>query len=192
MLIQTAQYRKLMFVVWIYQVVSSPNLPTKPILHFSCFGFHTSELKRIWQTLQEIIGLFVFTIGGPKVCVITAFWTGSIWGEKTQRLHQRFSSTWEIQTAAFLQSAERWKVQLSKRGQARKLLKKKYRWMIEGAAEAGMMLGHIKEKVWIEEWATIDVDRKVRVFSEAAGAAACSWILGCSSNALFHAWFRWA
>ena len=55
--------------------------------------FFTSELKRIWQTLQEMIGRFVFIIGGPKVCVITAFWTGSIWGETSQRSHQRLSST---------------------------------------------------------------------------------------------------
>lgn len=62
-------------------------------LHLSYISSHTSELKRIWHTLQEMIGRFVFTMGGPKVCVITAFWTGSIWGETTQRSHQRFSNT---------------------------------------------------------------------------------------------------
>lgn len=39
----------------------------------------TSELKRIWQTLQEMMGRLVFITGGPKVWFITAFCTGSIW-----------------------------------------------------------------------------------------------------------------
>lgn len=39
----------------------------------------TSELKRIWQTLQEMMGRLVFIMGGPKVWFITAFCTGSIW-----------------------------------------------------------------------------------------------------------------
>ena len=42
----------------------------------------TSELKRIWHTLQEMMGLLVFITAGPKVWFSTAFWTGSIcWGD---------------------------------------------------------------------------------------------------------------
>lgn len=50
------------------------------------------------------------------------------------------------------------------------------------------MTGEEKEKNGIEEWAVIDVDRRVCVFSAAAGAAVCAWILGCCSNVLIHAW----
>lgn len=104
------------------------QLVWKQILHLKYLRFHTSELKRIWQTLQEMIGRFVFTIGGPKVCVITAFWTGSIWGQTTQRSHQRFSNTggaWEGSASVFL-TAVQWswmrekgvkvKVQVNDRG----------------------------------------------------------------------------
>lgn len=49
----------------------------------------TSELNRIWQTLQDMMGRLVLTSGTPKVWLITAFWTGSIWstekGEKEVR-----------------------------------------------------------------------------------------------------------
>lgn len=62
---------------------------------FSCaycsFGF-TAELKRIWQTLQEMIGRFVLTRGTPKVWLITAFCTGSIWGRRKNRARK----TWWI------------------------------------------------------------------------------------------------
>lgn len=36
----------------------------------------------------------------------------------------------------------------------------------------------------------IDVDRRVCVFSAAAGAAVCAGVLGCRSNALIHAGVR--
>lgn len=39
----------------------------------------TSELKRIWQTLQEMTGRLAFINGTPKVWLIAAFCTGSIW-----------------------------------------------------------------------------------------------------------------
>lgn len=42
------------------------------------FGPSTSELKRIWQTLQEMTGRLVLINGTPKVWLMTAFCTGSI------------------------------------------------------------------------------------------------------------------
>lgn len=44
----------------------------------------------------------------------------------------------------------------------------------------------------IEERALIDVDRRVCVFSAAAGAAVCVCVLGCCSNALIHGGVRGA
>lgn len=44
-------------------------------------GCCTSELNRIWQTLQEMTGRLVLISGTPKVWFMTAFCTGSIcWG----------------------------------------------------------------------------------------------------------------
>lgn len=68
---------------------------------------------------------------------------------------------------------------------------KKCRWMTRGVAEEGESW-EIKKSgdEWIEGGAVIDVDRRVCVFSAAAGAAVCAWVLGCCSNALIHAGVR--
>lgn len=49
----------------------------------------TSELKRIWQTLQEMTGRLVLISGTPKVWFITAFCTGSICGRNDRGRKQR-------------------------------------------------------------------------------------------------------
>lgn len=80
-------------------------------LSLSFFFFEskqTSELKRIWQMLQEMIGRFVFIIGGPNVCVITAFWTGSIWGETFQRSTQRITATRGAPTRLWCSCGSTW------------------------------------------------------------------------------------
>ncbi len=59
--------------------------------------------------------------------------------------------------------------------------------MTEGAGGGGSFEMKKRGEEWIEEGAVIDVDRRVCVFSAAAGAAACAWVLGCRSNALNHA-----
>lgn len=63
-----------------------------------------------------------------------------------------------------------------------------------GGAAGGGESWEIKKsgEEWIEEGAVIDVDRRVCVFSAAAGAAVCAWVLGCCSNALIHAGVRQA
>lgn len=49
-------------------------------------GCCTSELNRIWQTLQEMTGRLVLISGTPKVWFMTAFCTGSIcWGNDSGR-----------------------------------------------------------------------------------------------------------
>lgn len=54
------------------------------------FGFScTSELKRIWQTLQEMTGRLVLISGTPKVWFITAFCTGSICSRKEEEGNRR-------------------------------------------------------------------------------------------------------
>lgn len=130
--------------------------PWKQTLFWNCLSCHTSELKRIWQTLQEMIGRFVFIIGGPKVCVITAFWTGSIWGETAQRSHQKFSTTGEIQRPVLLLTAVHSKVQPSECGweREREALKKKCRWMTasEGEERLGDKIELGKREVKREQW----------------------------------------
>ena len=43
---------------------------------------------------------------------------------------------------------------------------------------------------WTEEGEMIDVDRRMCVFSAAAGAAVCASVPGCRSNALIHSGVR--
>lgn len=57
----------------------------------------TSELKRIWQTLQEMTGRLVLIRGTPNVWLITAFCTGSICQSERQRaaiIHTGATAQW--------------------------------------------------------------------------------------------------
>lgn len=169
------------------------SLSIKAKVHLNNSSFHTSELKRIWQTLQEMIGLFVFTTGGPKVCVITAFWTGSIWTEKAQRSDQKFSNTGGTQRAMFFITAVHRKVSPSECGWERreKCVKEKVQVSDRGKGEGGEGWEINKSgEEWIEVRAGIDVDRVVCIFSAAAGVAVCASVLVCCSNALIHGGIR--
>lgn len=52
----------------------------------------TAELKRRWQMLQEMNCFFLSGVGTPKVWLITAFCTGSIWKGREGR--GRLGATW--------------------------------------------------------------------------------------------------
>ncbi len=88
---------------------------------WSNIRYLTSELKRIWQTLQEMIGRLVFTSGTPKVWLITAFWTGSIWiqsrrkreGKEKGRVKLNSGPTYIRQTKSLLMLMERSRWQYS-------------------------------------------------------------------------------